>query len=143
MKRMPPLLLCLLISACTQVIEVGAPLEGTEWTLASLNGQAPLESHPVTLHFQDTELGGNSGCNTYGAKYEADGAKLRLPEDAAGVGIWSTAMACIPPDGSDVMGQEEQYLRALQEVESYRVAGDRLELMDAAGQPILVFERAR
>lgn len=123
------LVLCLLNSACA---ERQTPLEGSEWTLVSLNGKLPIEEHPITLQFKGTEVGGNAGCNSYGGGYEVDGTRLRLQ------GIAGTAMACLP---EAVMDQEVEFHRTLQQVDSYRIAGDRLELMNAGGQQVLVFER--
>ncbi len=127
MKSRVLMLLCLLLLACGQ-----APLDGTEWSLISMDGEATLQGHPVTLYFRG-ETGGSAGCNSYGGKYEVDGNSLRFPE-----GISSTAMACA---SEDAMNQETEFLRALQQTETYRIAGDRLELMDARGQLILVFEK--
>ncbi len=132
--------LCLLLVGCRQT-----PLSGTEWRLVAMNGKAPLEDrssmgeHTITLLFQDAELEGNAGCNSYGGRYEVDGARLRYP----GVGIWSTAVACFSEDGTDFMSQEEMYLRTLRQADSYLIAGDRLELMSAGGEPILVFEKSK
>ncbi len=127
------LLLCLLLVACGRTPSEG--IEGTEWTLTSLNGKAPLESHPITLDLKKGARGGNAGCNTYGGKYETDGSRLSFPE-----GISSTAMACA---SEEAMNQEAEYLRTLQQADTYRVAGERLEMVDAEGQPVLIFEKAR
>ncbi len=127
------LVLCLLLTACGQTPSGG--IEGTEWTLISLNGKAPLESHPITLDLKSGELGGKAGCNSYGGKYEADGSSLSFPD-----GISSTAMACA---SEEAMNQEAEYLRTLQQADTYRIAGERLEMMDAGGQTILVFEKVK
>ncbi len=131
-------LLSLLLLACGQTPFGGIGgtrgAEGTHWTLIFLNGKAPLESHPITLHLTSTEMGGNAGCNHYGGKYEVDGNSLRFPYS-----IFSTAVGCNP---DDVMNQEAEFLRTLRRADRYRIAGDRLETIDAQGQSILVFEKA-
>ncbi len=124
------LVLCLLSTACA---EGQTPLEGSEWTLVSLNGKAPIQDHPITIQFNGTEVGGSAGCNGYGGQYEVEGTRLQVR------GIGSTQMACLP---EAVMDQEEEFHRTLQQVNAYRQAGDRLDLMEDDGQPVLVFERA-
>ena len=124
----------LLLMACAR-----DPLAGTRWTLVSLSGQTPVKEYPVTLHFTGAELDGETGCNSYGGSYEADGDRMRFPEDPGGVGIWSTAMGCEP---WDIMRQEEEYLRTLRQVTNYRLVGNRLELMDREGRRTLVFAEA-
>ena len=124
----------LLLTACAR-----DPLAGTRWTLVELDGQTPVKEHPVTLHFTGAEVDGEAGCNSYGGRYEADGDRMRFPEDPGGVGIWSTAMGC---PTADSMRQEEEYLRTLQQVTNYRIVGNRLELMDHQGQRTLVFAEA-
>jgi hypothetical protein len=42
------------------------------------------------------------------------------------------------PEG--VMDQEQAFLAALASVTGYRLAGERLELLDGAGETVLVFE---
>lgn len=124
----------LLLTACAR-----DPLFGTRWTLVSLNGQTPVKDHPITLHFTGAELDGHAGCNAYGGRYEADGGRMRFPDDPDAAGIGSTAIHCFPVD---VMRQEEEYLHTLRQVATYRIAGDQLELMHRKGQRTLVFEKA-
>ena len=52
--------------------EEGSELAGSEWQLASLQGQAPLPGTQITLLFRDDEVGGFAGCNAYGSA--SDGA---------------------------------------------------------------------
>jgi heat shock protein HslJ len=48
-------------------------------------------------------------------------------------------MYCMDPEG--IMGQEAAYLGALQNVASFRTAGEQLELLDASGAVLMVFEK--
>ena len=48
-----------------------ADLSHTNWSLVSINGQAPITGRALTLKFQSgTQLAGDSGCNSYGAQYQ-------------------------------------------------------------------------
>jgi peptidyl-Lys metalloendopeptidase len=109
----------------------GNALQGTEWVLISLNGQAPIEGREVTLRFGDTSIEGSGGCNTYGGTYAASADSLSLSD------LYWTEMACMEPEG--IMAQEQAYLQALNAAAGYRVEHDRLELYDEAGTQILAF----
>ncbi len=113
-------------------------LVGTEWVLTSLRGQAPVAGTQITLHFEADQLGGFAGCNAYGGGpdsggYTASNGELRIPVPAI------TAQGCLEPPG--VMEQEAAYVDALQQATAYRVAGDVLELQDAAGDTVLTYQR--
>lgn len=114
-------------------VPAGQPdLEGSEWNLVELRGAALLPGTNITLSFEEGNAGGFAGCNAYGGAYETAGG------GALSIGmIQMTLMACLEPEG--VMEQESAYLATLPEAASYRVAGDRLEIVDGAGQVLLVF----
>ncbi len=110
-------------------------VEGTSWALVAGGGPAgdvPLvEGYPVTLTFQDGQLGGTASCNGYGASYRLDGNQLVLGDDLS-----STAMACEPPES---MTAESAYLAALGDVTDVDVVADELVLSGPASE--LVFTR--
>jgi heat shock protein HslJ len=68
-------------------------LDGTEWTLISLNGSDVIEGTTITLSFTDGQVGGNAGCNSYGGQYTATNETLTITD------IVSTMMACTSPAG--------------------------------------------
>ena len=108
--------------------------------LVSLKGEGLIESTEITLNFEKEFLGGSMGCNQYGGgrdsgRYIATGdGTLTIPGPFA-----VTVQLCSTPGG--IMEQEAAYIEALRSAASYRVAGDRLELENAAGDTILVFTR--
>ena len=111
-----------------------ADLEGTLWKLDSfLNSQGELigvlPNTEITMEFTIDGIGGSAGCNHYFASYEINGNSLIIGQ------IGSTLMACVP----DVMEQEAGYLAALESVASFRVADDRLEMMNGDGATVLAF----
>ena len=80
-----------------------------------------------------------SPCNTYGGgpdsgPYQAtvDGG-LTISQTAV------TAMLCLGPPG--ISEQEAAYMSALQAAAAYRVSDGKLEIINAAGAVVLVFER--
>jgi heat shock protein HslJ len=114
---------------------VGAPLEGTPWTLESyVNTQGEsvgvLPDTEITAQFEAGEIGGSAGCNRYFGSYDVEGDQLTIGPLA------STEMYCYP---DEVMDQEMAYLAALGGAASYMVEGDRLEIGDSADRTVLVF----
>jgi heat shock protein HslJ len=105
-------------------------LAGTSWTLAEMNGSAPVAGTQITLTFQETDLGGMA-CNSYGGSYSASGGTLAVGE------IVSTMMACTGPEG--IMEQEAAYLAALGGATHYALSGGQLALGSDADPSALVF----
>lgn len=104
--------------------ETGSGLVGTNWELVSFNtpnGETPaLSVTTVTLAFEDeTQAGGNGGCNGYGSAYQVDGDAISFE------GVISTMMACM--DG-DVTPQENAYFDALNTATRYEIDGDTLTI---------------
>lgn len=114
----------------------GNGLTGTEWILESIANESSLQPVPkgvtVTLKFDEKTLGGNGGCNGYGATYTTDGNKLSINQES----FISTLMYC---DASSPT--EAAYKTALTEVASYKISGDKLELSDDNGKVLLVFTK--
>lgn len=132
-----------LISACQGGIggeQRGAPegLVGTEWTLTSLRGYSLIEETEIPLYFTDRYLGGRMTCNHYGggpdsgAYTATDDGSFTIDEVAV------TVRLCLEPEG--VMEQEAAYIEALLDAATYQIINDRLEITDASGETLLVFE---
>ncbi|MBB6095154.1 heat shock protein HslJ [Povalibacter uvarum] len=110
------------------------PLEGPQWKLTRLGGQPATATSPEKapyLQFLAAEkrVVGSGGCNRLGGSYTLDGSKLTLGQMA------STMMAC--PHGMD---QEQALHAAFKKVTNWRVDGETLQLLDAAGQSVATFE---
>lgn len=108
-------------------------LVGPRWTLAQIGAlPAPADSKAHLLFDTDGRISGDGGCNRLGAGYiaRADGAFL------AGPGM-STMMACPEP----AMATERAVFDALDAARGWRLADDRLTLLDGAGAPLLSFLR--
>lgn len=128
------LVLTLLLAACGQ--NSGSDLAGTQWTLILLDSTRPIGNQPITLQFQQTEMGGFSGCNSYSGQYQVHEGQIVFPTPP---GSATTLMACEP---MSIMEQEGTYHQALNNVTSYRIIGDRLDMLDEESQRLLTFERA-
>jgi len=124
----------LIISSCS--VFGGTPpdeLDGTKWDLLFIRKSAPISNRKITLQFEDGQVRGSSGCNTYFGEYQLKGNDISFGQLA------STEMACLDPDG--IMEQEQDYLSFLSEVVAYSVESDQL-ILKKAGQDQLIFVRA-
>ena len=126
--------LSLVLFACAEPSEQAAtdPTD-TVWRLVSgtLNGSAVpvLETHPITLVFDEDGAGGTSACNHYTAGYSISGGELSFDQ------VIQTEMACMP---DEVMESEAAFLAALTLVEAFGATEDSLTL---SGEGVeLIFE---
>jgi heat shock protein HslJ len=103
-----------------------AALEGVTWVLdrGSIDALAPdvPADARVDARFEDGQVSGRSGCNSYGGGYEVDGDALTF--DMLG----GTEMACMP---ESLMDLEAAYLAALGGGVSFRATADELVLTGA------------
>jgi heat shock protein HslJ len=112
------------------------PFEGTAWSLdwykaADGTMTSVLATTTVTALFENGNLTGSAGCNSYVGSYTLEGV------NGIAIGpLGSTLMFC---GESGVMEQETTYLTLLQSAVSYDVSGAELILSDATGMPILEF----
>jgi heat shock protein HslJ len=109
-------------------------LAGTAWSLRLLNDNEPVEGTQVTLIFEATTAGGDTGCNSYGGDYTTGpGGSLEFGE------LTQTLILCEEPEG--VMEQESAYIETLRQAATYQVVADMLEIQNQAGETTLVFEQ--
>jgi heat shock protein HslJ len=107
-------------------------LENTQWQLITYGDTMVLEDTDLTLEFRaDGELGGSSGCNTFGSTYTLAGSTIRIAE------LISTRMACLDDASA---AQEQAYLEALASAASISLRGDEL-VMTYGPDQALVFVR--
>jgi len=123
------LLTTIALAACGGGSANGPSLEGVQWKLVTLNGQPPVANTNPTATFTAGQLGGSGGCNSYFGSYRISGSALTIGE------MGMTEMYCTDPG---VMDQETAFLAALGSVASFRMAGGQLELLNAAGQVVVV-----
>jgi heat shock protein HslJ len=109
-------------------------LENTHWTLIQL-GDKPVtasskQSEPYfVLNSETDRVSGSGGCNRLTGSYKLKGDQLSFSQMAG------TMMACV--DGMDT---EKDFLKSLNEVTKWRIAGQQLDLSDARGKLVAQFE---
>jgi len=94
-------------------------LDGTSWTLVSIDGKAVLPGSEITAEFVEGQIGGSAGVNRYFAGYEAGDTSLTI-------GPAGSTMMMGP---QELMEQEMSFLSALGAAESFKVNGDMLEII--------------
>jgi putative lipoprotein len=110
-----------------------ASLENTYWKLITLPDHlvaaAPQqrEAHFI-LNPANRSVSGSGGCNRLGGSYELNGDRISFRKVA------STMMACVDPIS---MSTEARFLNALGRVTRWRITGQRLDLFDATGTPLI------
>jgi heat shock protein HslJ len=124
--------LAVLLVGCGSSPADSSSLQDTQWVLVALGGEALLPDTAPSAEFSAEQISGSAGCNTYFGTYTVSGSEITISDVA------NTEMWCMEPEG--VMDQERAFLAALASVASYRIAGERLELMDGTGGVILLFE---
>jgi heat shock protein HslJ len=103
----------------------GAPLERTEWRLiwlgtTKIESGVPQQAPYIQLDPENHRVSGSGGCNRLMGGYELAGDHLKFTQ------MVMSRMACI--HGGDT---ESNFAKALDQVKSWKVVGDKLLLMDA------------
>jgi len=110
------------------------PLSGTEWKLVGWSISSIHSSiTTITLSFDDKNLVGNGGVNSYGASY-----KLGLNNSITIGTISATDMASTNPE---INRAESIYFILLNEVKYYELADEKLILLDEGKNQLLIFEK--
>ena len=98
-------------------------LIGTYWLMNN-----PMRGTIITLNFDEDDLSGSSGCNSYSASYNV--AAADEPTTTISVGSLSgTSQTCT----QEIMAQERGYLDILASASSYSFDGDMLILETGSG----------
>ena len=108
------------------------PLEGVRWRAIELGGKPLPSQNPnrdAHLLFEaGGRMSGSDGCNRMTGNYKRDGEALTFGQMAM------TQMACA--DAEDI---QRSFREAMKAATRFTVAGDRLELFDAAGTRVAAF----
>jgi heat shock protein HslJ len=101
-------------------------------SIRRLGELTPVKAGSVaTAQFQADKVSGIAGCNNFSSLYKVDGKQLTFSPAAA------TRKMCAEPPG--IMGQEDAYLAALNQVQTFKISGSSLEMQAANGDTLLEF----
>lgn len=127
------ILIALLAASCAALNPAGAnELDGTQWELLYIRKSIPLDGSTITIEFENGEVHGRSGCNSYFGEYTVKGNEITYGMLA------STEMACMDPEG--IMQQEQEYLAFLSEVVTWSIEGEQL-ILKKEDQDQLTFQK--
>lgn len=112
------------------VVTINPDLLETTWTAETIGGTPTLPGVESSLAIaSDMRAGGRGGCNSYFAQALIEGDKLAFSAVAA------TRMACL----GGASEQETKFFEALAATRFFRLAEDRLYLVDANGKDLATF----
>lgn len=103
-------------------------LEGTSWKLVYYRKSTVSEGINITAVFEDGNIGGSSGCNSYGGAYQVDGSEITIGPLA------STMMACIDPP--EVMEMEQMVQAWLMDAVTFDLSDDQLMIFRGDGEAL-------
>jgi putative lipoprotein len=106
----------------------GDPLKGTSWRLVTLGGAGLIPGTQITATFEDGQVRGSGGCNSYGGSYQVSGDKLIFSD------LYMTEMACLDPEG--IMEQEQKYLEFLGMAQTFRLSSGQLQIFASGGEAL-------
>jgi heat shock protein HslJ len=106
----------------------GDALDGTSWDLMAYRKSKPIPGTTITATFEDGQLRGSAGCNTYFGSYQVDGDVINVGQ------LGMTEMACLEPDG--VMDQELMYLDFLGDARIFHFSNGQLQIFRPDGEAL-------
>jgi heat shock protein HslJ len=104
------------------------PLAGTSWELIAYGKTSPIPGTTITASFEDGQVRGRAGCNSFSGSYQISGDTITMGALAI------TEMACLDPEG--VMEQEQIVMGFLQDAQTFRLTGGQLEILRSDGEAL-------
>jgi heat shock protein HslJ len=108
-------------------------LDGTSWSLTAFiedgTTTASLADTAITLVFEDEQVSGSAGCNSYGGSYTLGDGELHIGPVAI------TEMYCMTPE--DAMEQEARFTDILTNVALFEWDADELTLKTLDGRELV------
>jgi len=129
MKRKLLILLTLiafLLSACGSFGTDS--LNGTGWKLVAMGDSTPVSGATLTITFENGQVSGHSGCNSYGGTYQVHGDKLEFGQ------MMSTLMACAD---ASMMEQESTFMRFLGDAQRFEIVDGQLNIYRSDGGALI------
>jgi len=118
-----------LLTACgVEESPVADRLEGTSWELVFYRKSKVMEGIKVTASFNEGQINGSAGCNSYFGGYQVEGGKITFGQ------IANTEMFCVDPEG--IMDLEQMYLEWLMDAQTYDFTDEQLMIFRSDGEAL-------
>ena len=125
--------------ADTPMMDLSGIPGGSTWVLESVGGSPLIDETFASVTIRGDSYGGFDGCNSFGGRHD-DGAPVATEDGTfSAPGAFRTQMLCEKPEGT--MEQADALVDALMQGESFRLEGDRMEIVDESGEVRLVLIR--
>jgi heat shock protein HslJ len=119
----------LAVAACQGADSAASdPLDGTSWVLMAYRKTSPISGTTITAMFEDGQVRGSAGCNSYSGSYQVSGDTITVGAVAI------TEMACLEPEG--VMEQELLFVEFLTDAQTFRLADGQLQTFRPDGEAL-------
>ena len=119
----------LALAACQRADSAASdPLDGTSWVLMAYRKTRPISGTTITATFEDGQVRGSAGCNSYSGSYQISGDTITVGAVAI------TEMACLEPEG--VMEQELLFVEFLTDAQTFRLADGQLQTFRPDGEAL-------
>ena len=119
----------LALAACQRADSAaGDPLDGTSGVLMAYRKTTPISGTTITATFEDGQVRGSAGCNSYSGSYQVSGDTITVGAVAI------TEMACLEPEG--VMEQELLFVEFLTDARTFRLADGQLQTFRPDGEAL-------
>jgi heat shock protein HslJ len=89
---------------------------------------SPISGTTITATFEDGQVSGSAGCNSYSGSYQVSGDTITVGAVAI------TEMACLEPEG--VMEQELLFVEFLTDAQTFRIADGQLQTFRPDGEAL-------
>ena len=124
------ILMGIVLGACTG--SSTKELEGTHWVLVEINQSPIIVGTAPTLHFEDEQVSGYTGCNSFSGGFQVDDDVISFS------GLFWTEIGCMEPAG--VMEQERAYMELLGLAERFELGNEALKIFTGS-EGSLTFEK--
>ena len=104
------------------------PLDGTSWVLMAYRKSKPIPGTVITAKFEDRQIHGSVGCNSYGGSYQVGDDTIEVSA------IFTTEMACLEPEG--IMEQETMLIEFIQDAQTFRFTNGQLLIFRPDGEAL-------
>lgn len=132
------LLITVMVAGCSLLAPDGGQeqsLENNDWLLISYRGIDAIIEVKSTVLFQNKEVGGFGGCNSFGGQYNLPAVGSNRIEITD---LVSTLMFCAEPEGA--MEQEAAFLEILNDANRFEVVNGRLKIYNNANEELVFKE---